>query len=101
MPRGNEPLGDIATDVLFENDRVKIWTLIVEPGQTSAWHLHQRDYITVTAEGDHIYLEHEDGSTEPSAHQPGRWKWHGEHDVHRVVNDGKTRYSNILVELKS
>lgn len=35
MPRDNEPLGDIATEVLFENERVKIWSLIVEPGQAS------------------------------------------------------------------
>lgn len=100
MPRGREPLGDIATEVLFENERVKIWSLVVEPGKRSAWHLHPRDYITVTAEGDKIYLEHEDGSTEPSTQQPGRWKWHGEHTVHRVVNNGKSRYRNVLIELK-
>ena len=41
MPRGNEPLGDIASVVLFENERVKIWNLIVEPGETSPWHLHE------------------------------------------------------------
>ena len=100
MPRGNEPLGDIATEVLFENDRVKIWSLIVEPGQASRWHLHPRDYITVTTEGDHITLELEDGSTEPSVQQPGRWIYHGEHKVHRVVNDGGTRFRNVLIELK-
>ena len=100
MPRGNEPLGDIATEVMFENDRVKIWNLVVDPGQASPWHLHPRDYITITVEGDHISLEHEDGSTDPSTHEPGRLKWHGEHFVHRVVNDGKARYRNILVELK-
>ena len=33
MNRGDEPLGEIATDVLFENERVKIWNLIVDPGQ--------------------------------------------------------------------
>ena len=51
MPRGNEPLGDIASVVLFENERVKIWNLIVEPGETSPWHLHERDYVTVVVEG--------------------------------------------------
>ena len=33
-PDGKE-LGEIATDVLFENDRVKIWNLTVEPGESS------------------------------------------------------------------
>ena len=100
MARDNEPLGDIATEVLFENERVKIWTLVVDPGEASPWHLHPRDYITITVEGDSISLEHEDGSAESSSHEPGRWKWHGDHVVHRVVNDGKTRYRNILIEMK-
>ena len=101
MARGNEPLGQIATAELFENNRVKIWSLIVEPGQASPWHVHQRDYITVVAEGDHIKLELEDGSLEALSSEVGRWRYHGEHTVHRVVNDSDTRYRNILIELKS
>ena len=100
MPRGNEPLGDIATEVLFENRRVKIWSLIVEPGQASPWHLHPRDYVTVVAEGDTIKLELDDGALEAISSEVGRWRYHGEHVVHRVVNDSATRYRNVLIELK-
>ena len=57
MPRGNQPLGEIATEKLFENDRIAIWTLVLEPGQSSDWHLHGPDYITVTIEGESITLE--------------------------------------------
>ena len=100
MPRGNEPLGDIASVVLFENDRVKIWSLIVEPGRASPWHLHTRDYITVMAEGGNIALELEDGTTETIPSDVGRWMYHSEHRMHRVINDSDTRYRNILIELK-
>ena len=31
MPRGDEPLGDVANKFLFENDRVRVW----EPGPRS------------------------------------------------------------------
>ena len=41
MPKGDEVLGDIATTALLENERVKVWTLIVDPGEASAWHHHQ------------------------------------------------------------
>ena len=51
-PDGKE-LGEIATDVLFENDRVKIWNLTVEPGESSDWHLHGRDYVTVVVKNPH------------------------------------------------
>ena len=62
MPRGNEPLGEIATDVLFENDRVKIWNLIVNPGESSDWHLHGRDYVTIVVEGKGLKVEFDDGT---------------------------------------
>ena len=101
MARGNEPLGNIATVELFENDRAKIWSLIVEPGEASAWHMHTRDYVTVVVEGGNLTLEYEDGTTEPSASEVGRWRYHGEHKVHRVVNKTDARYRNILIELKS
>ncbi len=100
MPRGKEPLGDIASVVLFENERVKIWNLIVEPGQASPWHLHQRDYITVVLEGEGLVVEYEDGTTEDSPAYVGRWRFHDKHRVHRVVNNRPTRYKNILIELK-
>ncbi len=101
MARGNEPLGEIASTVLFENDRVKIWNLIVEPGTSSDWHLHGRDYVTVVVEGEGLTVEFEDGSKEDSPSVVGRWRYHGEHKVHRVINNGDTRYKNVLVELKS
>ena len=99
IPRGNEPLGDMATEVLFENERVKIWRLIVEPGQASAWHLHPRDYVTVTVEPADMKLETEDGTTQAIPPVVGRWQYHGEHTVHRVVNDSDNRHQNLLIEL--
>ena len=100
MRRGDQPLGDIATKVLFENDRVKIWNLIVEPGQTSDWHLHQRDYVTIVVEGTGLKVEFDDGTVSDSPSEPGKWTYHGEHQPHRVINNRDSRYVNVLVELK-
>ena len=100
MARGEEPLGDIATIPLFENERVKIWNLIVEPGEASPWHLHERDYVTVCLEGGGLTVEFEDGTTTKGATEPGSWVYHDEHHVHRVLNHTDRRYKNLLVELK-
>ena len=100
MARGNAPLGDIASEVIFENDRVKIWNLTVEPGDASDWHLHERDYVTVVVEGDGLTVEYDDGTSEDSPSSPGTWRYHGDHKIHRVVNNAGTRYVNVLVELK-
>ena len=101
MPRGNEPLGDVASTVLFENESVKIWNLVVDPGESSAWHMHPRDYITVVVEGEGLIVEYEDGEKQENPSEPGRWRFHGEHRVHRVINNTGSRYKNVLIELKS
>ena len=100
MARGDEPLGDIATTVLFENERVKIWNLVVDPGEASAWHLHPRDYVTVVVEGGGLTVEFEDGTSSEGSAAGGTWTYHGDHRVHRVVNHTDTRYKNVLIELK-
>lgn len=100
MPRGNEPLGEIATNVLFENDRVKIWNLIIEPGGSCPWHLHERDYVTVRVAGDPTILELEDGTTVPGSSGAGQSQYHTDHKVHRILNHNDSEYENILIELK-
>jgi quercetin dioxygenase-like cupin family protein len=100
MPRGDAPLGDIATDVLFENDAVKIWNLIVNPGESSDWHMHERDYVTIVVEGAGLTVEYDDGTSDDNPSAPGTWRYHDEHKIHRVVNNSDTRYVNVLVELK-
>ncbi len=100
MSRGNDPLGEIATKVLFENDRVKIWNLIIEPREACPWHQHERDYVTVRLAGEPTTLELEDGTKEPGSSGIGQWQYHTDHKVHRVINDNDSQYTNILIEIK-
>jgi len=95
-----KPLGDIASVVLFENERVKVWNLVVEPGEDSAWHLHERDYVTVVVEGGGLTVEYEGGAQEAGSSRAGDWRFHHAHRVHRVLNRTDTRYKNVLIELK-
>ena len=101
MSGENKPLGEIATHVLFENDKVKVWNLIVEPGDASDWHMHERDYVTVVVEGEGLVVEYDDGAQEDSPSEVGAWRFHGDHRIHRVVNNRNTRYKNVLIELKA
>ena len=100
MSRGTEPLGEIATEVLFENDKVRVWNLVVEPGEASDWHMHENDYVTIVVEGGGLVVEYDDGTSEDSPSEVGTWRFHGEHKIHRVVNNRDVRYKNVLVELK-
>ena len=46
--------GDIATKLLLENDRVRIWEMRLEPGERSALHRHDNDYIMIQIDGDRM-----------------------------------------------
>ena len=101
MGRDGKELGEIDRVVLFENDRVKIWNLIVEPGESSDWHLHGRDYVTVVVESNGgLDAQYADGTSNKSNNIVGDFTYHDSHQVHRVVNNADRRYRNVLIELK-
>ena len=100
MADSDRQLGDIATVVLLENDKVKIWNLIVEPGEASDWHMHERDYVTVCVEGGGLDAEYEDGTSGKGSTGVGDWTYHGDHQVHQVSNNTAKRFKNLLIELK-
>ena len=100
MTRGNEPLGDVANEFLFENERVKVWHLLLEPGESSAWHVHDWDYLTVVIDPGSLRVEWEDGFTEDLELPVGQATFRKGHGAHRVTNTGSAKYRNALVEIK-
>ena len=53
-PETDRVLGDVASRLLFENERVRIWELDLAAGERSATHRHDLDYVIVQIEGDCI-----------------------------------------------
>jgi hypothetical protein len=41
------PLNQVGTSVLFENDRLRVWEMTLEPGETCALHRHLHDYLII------------------------------------------------------
>jgi hypothetical protein len=74
-------LGDVATGCLFENDRVRVWEMDLAPGERSATHRHDLDYVLVQLEGDRIAADFEPESA-------GCHRGH----VEGTVELGKTRF---------
>jgi len=100
MASGDRNLGEIATELILENDKVRIWNLVVAPGESSDWHLHENDYVTVVVEGGDLDVEYNNGSVASSPSQIGSWSFHGDHRIHRVINNTNSTYRNVLIELK-
>jgi len=101
-----DELGDVATRVLFDNDRVRVWEMVLQPGERSARHRHDHDYMMVFLEGDRIAVEVDPASEGPYRENLtfdvplGRCVFVERGGVETAVNCGETRYREILIELK-
>jgi quercetin dioxygenase-like cupin family protein len=94
------PLGDVATRLLFENDRVKVWEMLLEPGEASARHRHDRDYLLCILEGESIDADEDDGTSIRLPVQTGDVFFIGPGRTETAINRSGTRYREILIELK-
>jgi hypothetical protein len=52
--------GDPGT-LLFENDRIRVWELIMQPGEVCNWHVHAYDHLLVVIDGARIEARKSDG----------------------------------------
>ena len=99
-------LGDVATKVLFENDRVRVWEMDLAPGAQSATHRHDRDYLLVQIDGDRIAARFEPDTAGPHRGyvegevEPGKTRYITRGGIETAINVGTRRYREILIELK-
>ena len=99
-------LGDVATRLVFENDRVRIWEMDLGPGERSATHRHEHDYVLVQLDGDRIAAEFEPDTAGPHAGyvegtvELGKTRFIRRGGIETAVNVGERRYREILIELK-
>jgi hypothetical protein len=96
-------LGEVATRVLFENERVRMWELTLAPGEASALHRHDLDYVIVLLEGDRIAAVPGPGSARGPREAevtPGRAVYLKRGDSEWAVNTGERPYRELLIELK-
>ena len=93
-------LGDVGTKFQFENEHVKVWDLVLEPGQSSDWHHHTTNYLFIVTEPGTLRTEYDDGNVSENYLELGQVVMGQKDSVHRVTNAGGSRYSNAIIELK-
>jgi hypothetical protein len=92
----------VGTRLLFENDRIRLWTLEVAPGESYGPHEHRNRYVAVVAQGSKIASVMIDGSVELEFDaEVDHVDWHEFEGprVHTLENRGTTPYKNFIVEL--
>ncbi len=96
-PKGN-PIG---TELVFEDDSVRIWRIDLAPGENAGWHTHHLDYTSIVVEGDVIERPNADGSADRIEVTPGQiMRWNQGTLRHALRNIGAKRFRNVIIEVK-
>ena len=93
-------LGDIGTEFKYETSNIRVWDLILSPGQCSDWHRHESLYVFIVTRPGTLKTEYEDGSTSTNQFELGEVVQGQKGALHRVTNIGDEIYSNSIVEIK-
>jgi beta-alanine degradation protein BauB len=103
MGAKQEVTGNVATSVLFENERVKVWEMDLKPGEDTDMHYHSMDYLLVIIDGDRIAgIPPEDSGQEviDAPVEAGQVFYVPKGGTELARNTGTKRYREILIELK-
>ena len=99
-------LGGVGTEVVFDNDRVRIWQLRLAPGEKSAIHEHELDHILIQVQGDKIAALPEPDTAGPYKDYieaepiPGSVIYVTPGGIETAFNCGTKPYLEVIVELK-
>ena len=94
--------GPVAQRIVFENDRVRVWEIALEPGEELAVHTHRSNYLIVTIESSEMEVREHTGELRQSRTGAGDVSWTdvGAGQTHSLRNVGTTRFRNRVIELK-
>ena len=80
----------VGTEVLFENDRLRVWRLTLQPGEASPHHRHENDYLFVHVTPATLELGQAGGAPSTEAFEVGYVEYTevGSGIEHVIVNKG-------------
>lgn len=95
---------EVGTKLLFENDRVKVWELKLDPGVRGPFHCHAVDYFWTCVEAGKAMQRMADGSAAVHDYEVGQvrfFRFEGDdHTIHDLENTGHSVLRFVTVELK-
>ncbi len=93
----------VGTSVWFENDRIRVWEILLQPGERGPFHAHTTNYFWTVVEGSRGLQRFADGTYAVRDYQVGETKYleHGPDSVliHDLENIGDTPLRFVTVEL--
>lgn len=91
----------IGTQMLFENEQIRVWNLLLEPGQSAGTHQHECPYVYVVINEGETLMRESDGNEVRQS--DARWQvvFHNAGLSHELINVGQTLYENVIIEFKA
>lgn len=95
---------ELGTSMWFENDRVRVFEVRLEPGERGPFHVHERTYFWTVVEPGRGLQRFDDGTYVVRDYRLGETTYlvHSPQDslVHDLENVGATTLRFVTVELK-
>jgi hypothetical protein len=82
-------LSRVGHRIIFENDRVRVWQVKLDPGETQPLHRHDLPYLVVSVSGAINVVETSDGQRIDAPEPTGGVVF--QNPVRRNANVGETR----------
>lgn len=94
---------DVGTTMWFENDKIRVWEILLQPGERGAFHSHVTNYFWTVVEGSRGLQRFGDGTFVVRDYLVGETKYL-EHTpetalIHDLENVGETTLRFVTVEL--
>ncbi|MGZ4133454.1 MAG: hydantoinase/oxoprolinase family protein, partial [Actinomycetota bacterium] len=94
---------EVGTSLWFENERVRVWEVRLEPGERGPFHAHTRPYLWTCVEPGLGKQRSPDGTVKVRRYAPGETQF-SEHSaespmLHDLENAGETTLRFVTVEL--
>jgi hypothetical protein len=101
----SEPVEDVGSRRLFENDRVRVWDVSLAPGESLEKQIHRLDYVILVESGGHLRSsDPENPANDRDIHfrdDQVEFRVAGEGKVDNLLtNIGTKRHRNFVIELK-
>jgi hypothetical protein len=94
---------EVGTTIWFENDRIRVWEILLQPGERGAFHSHVTNYFWTVVEGSRGLQRFADGTYVVRDYLVGETKYL-EHTpdtalIHDLENIGDSTLRFVTVEL--
>jgi quercetin dioxygenase-like cupin family protein len=86
--------------LISENERVRLYRVIIEPGQTIAAHAHVLPRLSVSVSGGKLAIHSNDRKAKTKTFKVGDFSWHKPESQHVLKNLGAEKYESVEIEWK-